>query len=279
MAKNISKIAAIALASATMVSTLAMTVNALDVTDGKATGAIYKAVVTTTLSNGATQTTTTYYTNKTKVPEGATVTTITDITSVTEFKKGTSIYINPDGSITTTDNGTDAYTTASKPSTSTGGTVSNGSVVYTTPGVSYRTPSDTVYKSDSTGMYYPNLSALQSVEGAGATYTSYTASTKYSSTNCYFDPTTGLYSNKGNTTYSYLINGGSSSTSASDSTSIYKVGNYYYPTYSAAYSAANGQSTLITWIKDYTTAPTNFFSEVTGAFYNTYAAALNASNG
>ncbi len=271
MAKNISKIAAIALASATMVSTLAMTVNALDITDGKATGTIYKAVVTTTLDNGATQTTTTYYTNKTKVPEGATVTTISDITSVTEFKKGTSIYINDDGSITTTDNGTDAYTTASKPST---GTTTNSNATYSTPASAYRTPSDTVYFSQLTGMYYPNLSALQNVEGSHTNYSSYAATSKYSATNRFFDPITGSYTATSANTYSYAVSG-----SISDSTSIYKVGNYYYPTYSAAYTAAGGNSNLISWVKDYTTAPTNFFSEVTGAFYTTYAAALSASNG
>ncbi|MBR4097238.1 MAG: hypothetical protein IKK42_08060, partial [Oscillospiraceae bacterium] len=155
------------------------------------------------------------------------------------------------------------------------GTTTGGNITYTTPSSAYRTPSDTIFKSDITGMCYPNLSALQNVEGVHTNYSSYTATSKYSSTNRFFDPISGMYTSYSTNTYSYAVSG----TTTTDSTSIYMVGSYYYPSYSAAYSAAGGNSSLITWIKDYTSAPTNYFSEVTGSFYTTYAAALSASGG
>lgn len=280
MAKNISKIAAIALATATMVSTFAMSASAVltESSDGKSvSGTVYKVEITTTDSNGIKKPTITYYTT-----EEAAKTAISAAGSTAKPKEvnvstiGKTIYVK-NGVVSTTESSSAAkYTTTGSSST---GSTTNGNVEYSKPSSSYRTPSDTVYKSDVTGMYYPNLKALQSVEGASATYTSYSASTKYSSVNCYFNPVTGTYTATSENTYSYVVNGGTTSSSTSDSTSIYKVGNYYYPTYSDAYSAAGGKSNLIVWIKDYSTAPTNFFSEVTGAFYSTYVAALDASNG
>lgn len=62
-----------------------------------------------------------------------------------------------------------------------------------------------------------------------------------------------------------------------EQSAVYKVGGYYYPTYSDAYSAANGNTDKITLVRDYTTLPNNYFSEVTGSFYNSYDDALKAS--
>ena len=226
--KNMSRIAAIALAGATVISTIGMTVSALDVTDGKATGAIYQAVVKETLPNGATQTTTTYYTNKDKAPAGATVTTIADITSVKEFKAGTTIYLNNDGSITTTDNGSTAYKTVAT-STNSGST---GSI--SAPSSSYRYASEYVYLSAATGTYYPNLKALQAAEGVGVTYTTYKPSLSYSSTNCYFDPEVGLYFSYANSENAYKV---SSSVSYSYST---PASAYRYPSSYSYYSYETG---------------------------------------
>jgi len=62
-----------------------------------------------------------------------------------------------------------------------------------------------------------------------------------------------------------------------DQSAVYKVGIYYYPTYSAAYNAANGNEDIITKIRDYTVVPYDYFSQVTGSFYSKYADALKAS--
>lgn len=273
MAKNISKIAAIALASATMVSTLAMTVNAAEVnTDGKLVGKVYIVTTTTTNADGLPQKVETIYATEEAAKTAAGTDgkyTTADVTTL-----GSKVYVTG-GIISKTDNGGTAYDTAKSSTTGTGST--GGNVTYTAPSSAYRTPSDTVIYSQITGMYYPNLGALRNVEGSHTNYSTYTATSKYSATNRFFDPITGSYTATSANTYSYAVSGSTSSTS--DSTSIYKVGNYYYPTYSAAYSAANGNSNLISWVKDYTSAPTNFFSEVTGVFYTSYAAALSASNG
>lgn len=271
MAKNISKIAAIALASATMVSTLAMTVNAAEVnTDGKLVGNVYIVTTTTTNADGLPQKVETIYATEEAAKTAAGTDgkyTTADVTTL-----GSKVYVSG-GIISKTDNGGTAYDTAKSSTTGTGS--ASGTVTYTTPSSTYRTPSDTVYYSQITGMYYPNLSALRSVEGNHTDYSSYTATSKYSATNRYFDPITGSYTSSSANTYSYAVSG----TTSSSTTAIYKVGSYYYPSYSAAYTAAGGNSNLISWVKDYTTAPTNFFSEVTGTFYTTYAAALSASNG
>lgn len=271
MAKNISKIAAIALASATMVSTLAMTVNAAEVnTDGKLVGNVYIVTTTTTNADGIPQKVETIYATEEAAKTAAGTDgkyTTADVTTL-----GSKVYVSS-GIISKTDNGGTAYDTAKSSTTGTGST--SGTVTYTTPSSTYRTPSDTVYYSQITGMYYPNLSALRSVEGNHTDYSSYTATSKYSATNRYFDPITGSYTSSNANTYSYAVSG----TTSSSTTAIYKVGSYYYPSYSAAYTAAGGNSNLISWVKDYTTAPTNFFSEVTGTFYTSYAAALSASNG
>ena len=67
-------------------------------------------------------------------------------------------------------------------------------------------------------------------------------------------------------------------TKTPDQTAVYKVGSYYYPTYSAAFNAANGNEDIITKIRDYAVLPYDYFSQVTGSFYSKYADALKASN-
>ncbi|MBQ3162655.1 MAG: hypothetical protein IJC04_11095 [Oscillospiraceae bacterium] len=66
-------------------------------------------------------------------------------------------------------------------------------------------------------------------------------------------------------------------TKTPDQTAVYKVGSTYYPTYSAAYSAAAGNADIISLVRDYTNLPDDYFSQVTGSFYSTYDAALKAS--
>lgn len=279
MAKNISKIAAIALATATMVSTFAMSVSALTTNDAEThvSGVVYPVTKEVEVTHGVTKNVTTYYTDETAATtaNGGTAVTGVNVTTL-----GSTVYVLSDGTVSKTQpetgtEGTDFFKYSTSASTTSGGTTTGGTVTYTTPSSTYRTPSDTVYYSQITGMYYPNLSALRSVEGNHTDYSSYTATSKYSATNRYFDPITGSYTSSSANTYSYAVSG----TTSSSTTAIYKVGSYYYPSYSAAYTAAGGNSNLISWVKDYTTAPTNFFSEVTGTFYTTYAAALSASNG
>ncbi len=270
MAKNISKIAAIALAGATVFSTIGMSVSALDVTDDKATGTIYKAVVTTTLENGATQTTTTYYTNKDKAPAGATVTKITDITTVTDFKSGTTIYLNDDGSITTTDNGSMGYTTAKL--SSAGGSTGSNVILPTT----YRYASEYVYRSSFTGTYYPNLKALEAAEGVGATYTSYKPSIGYSSTYCYFDPETGLYFTYANSDYAYKVTSGSSYTYATPSVAYRYPSSYSYYSYNtdryypnlAALQSVEGKNATYKTVKPAVSYSStyNYFNPITGSY-------------
>jgi len=276
MAKNISKIAAIALASATMISTFAMNASAVltSSSDGKSvSGTVYKVDIKEKDSNGIEKTTTTYYTTEEAAKTALTAAGSTaKPTEVNVTTIGKTIYVA--GGIVSTKESTGAakYTTTGSTST---GTTTGGNVTYTTPSATYRTPSDTVYYSALTGFYYPNLAALQNVEGVHTDYSAYTATTKHSSTNRYFDPVTGMYTSSSANSYSYAVSG----TSTTDSTAVYKVGSYYYPSYNAAYSAANGNTSLISWVKDYTSLPSNYFSEVTGTFYSSYAAALDASNG
>lgn len=276
MAKNISKIAAIALATATMVSTFAISTSAVlkESNDGKSvSGTVYKVDITKADSNGIEKTTTTYYTT-----EAAAKTALSNAGSTAKPKEvnvstiGSTVYVE-DGIVSTKKSDTATkYTTTGSTSS---GTTTGGNVVYSTPSSTYRTPSDTVYYSALTGMYYPNLPALQNVEGTHTDYASYTATNKYSPVNRFFDPFTGSYTSSSSSTYSYAVSG----TSTTDSTAVYKVGSYYYPSYNAAYSAANGNTSLISWVKDYTSLPSNYFSEVTGTFYSSYASALDASNG
>ena len=161
-------------------------------------------------------------------------------------------------------------TTGSSTGTTTGSTTNSSSVGL--PVATYRTASDTAFKSTVTGYYYPNLSALRSVE-PNATYTTSSVAVPYSSTNCYFDPVLGYYTSANTTGYAYVVSKGT----VSEETAVYKVNGYYYATYTAAYNAANGNSNLIQLWKDYTTLPSNYFSQVTGSFYSTYADALKAS--
>ncbi|MBQ8175804.1 MAG: hypothetical protein IJ035_02050 [Oscillospiraceae bacterium] len=270
MAKNISKIAAIALAGATAVSTLAISASAATVNkDGKLEGKVYIVTTTTTNADGLPQTVETIYATEDAAKAVSTTYSSVDVTTI-----GSTVYVSG-GIISATDNGGTAYTTVK--SSTTGSGTNTGNVVYSTPSSTYWYYSNTVYYSALTGMYYPNISAMQNVEGVHTSYTPYTTNSGYSSTNRFFDPYTGTYSSSSSSGYSYAVSG--STTSTNDATSIYKVNGYYYPTYSAAYSAANGNTSLINWVKDYTSAPTNYFSEVTGSFYSSYASALAASNG
>lgn len=155
-------------------------------------------------------------------------------------------------------------------SSTTTDTTSNASIGL--PASAYRTSSDTAFKSAATGFYYPNLAALRSAE-PNASYTTSTVAVPYSSTNCFFDALLGYYTSSNSTGYAYVVSKGTSS----NETAVYKVNGYYYATYTAAYNAAGGNTNLIQLWRDYSTLPSNYFSQVTGSFYNTYAEALAAS--
>lgn len=146
---------------------------------------------------------------------------------------------------------------------------------YSTPASAYQTASDKVYYSILTQMYYPNLNALLSVEGSHIYYYFITPSVPYSATNCYFDPHTGLYNPNPSALNSYKVTG---TTSTTDETAVYLVNGLYYASYTTAYNAANKDASKITYVRDYTTLPSNYFSQVTGLFYTTYQLALTASN-
>ncbi|MBQ5319458.1 MAG: hypothetical protein J6K17_10210 [Oscillospiraceae bacterium] len=156
------------------------------------------------------------------------------------------------------------------------GTGSTSGGVYSEPAAAYKYADTNVYYSKLNNCFYPNLKALQSVEGIHSNYTVGKPSTPYSSTNCYFNVSNGSYVSY-KTDYTYLVTGPSSTTTTQYGS--YKVGSYYYSTYAEAYAAANNNANLITTYSTYTTVPNNYFSNVTGAYYSTYSAALYASNG
>ncbi len=172
-----------------------------------------------------------------------------------------------DGAYQLSATGTTTGTTTGSTSTNTTSDASIG-----LPAAAYRTSSDTAFKSAATGFYYPNLSALRSAE-PNASYTTSTVAVPYSATNCFFDALLGYYTSANSTGYAYVVSKGTSS----NDTAVYKVNGYYYPTYTAAYNAANGNTNLIQLWRDYSTLPSNYFSQVTGSFYSTYADALKAS--
>ena len=77
-------------------------------------------------------------------------------------------------------------------------------------------------------------------------------------------------------------NSSSSSSSSKPKThtenAVYRVGVFYYPTWSSAYAAAGNDESVPVWYYDYTNVGA-YFSRLTGNFYSTYEAALSASGG
>ncbi len=129
--------------------------------------------------------------------------------------------------------------------------------------------------------WYPNLSALRAVWGSATAVNTRVPSPAYSATYCWFDPTDGNYyttsqASNGYHPYAVLV---SSGTSASNTEyAIYRVDNgYYYYSWSSACAAAGNDTSRITFIRNYTTAG-NYFSRLTGNFYNYYEDALYSSN-
>ena len=183
----------------------------------------------------------------------------------------------------TTDNN---YTTesgsSSSSSSSSSSTTTTTDVKYSTPASSYRTPSNTVYRSSATGMYYPNLAALRSVEGSDVSYTTRTPSTYYSSTYCYFDPVDGTYraSNTGSYTYKvtsndtttadysdpyyyWYINQGYTTTTSSDSSSA-TMGKKSGWTAIAKSLSSTKSGTVTVKINDEDTIPSSVMSAIKG---------------
>lgn len=262
--KTISKIAAIALAGATVVSTMGIAASAAQVEDGKLSGDVYVVVTTEKNSDGLDEKVTTYYANEADAKAASSNYSKLNVSSL-----GATVYVK-DGKVykTNVTGSTEYKTSSSSTSTVTG--------QYQIPSL-YRYSSPTVYFSNVTNTWYPNLESLKAATGT----TKFTSSkpSNYSSTECWFDPENGKYHTE---TVGLLLDNAvkisQGSVSTTDSTSVYLVGGKYYPTYASAYSAANGKTSLITWVSDYSTLPTNYFSSVTGKFYTTYSAALSASN-
>ncbi len=266
MAKiNMSKIAAIALAGATALSTVVMSASATltKSDDGKSvSGTVYKVVTVITDTDGIETPVTQWYTTesaaKTAAGEDGTVTTV-NVTSV-----GSTVYISGGIVYDTETEGATAYKTTGSTTTTT--TPSTNTAA--TPNSTYRYYSSTIYYSRSSGFYYPNLAALQNVEGTNVEYFSYTTSTPYSSTNRFFDPETGKYTSTP-TEYGYAV------TASSTITTVYRVNNKYYRTYSEALAAANNIAGYVYATTTDTTG--NYFSHTTGKYYTTYNAAYAAS--
>lgn len=262
--KTLGRFAAVGLAGLTALPSFVMSASALTISQGNiASGDVYKVVTTT-----ATGTTTVYYQN---FVSGATAVNV-----VTEFGANVKLYINNGIVSTVKSDGATEVTTSSDavtPGTDSGSTTTP---TYTTPAPAYQTASDKVYYSILTWMYYPNLSALQSVEGSHTYYSYTTPSVPYSATNCYFNPHTGTYSSNSSAADSYKVTGSASTTT--DETAVYLVNGLYYASYTTAYNAANKDTSKIKYIRDYTTRPSNYFSQTTGLFYTTYQLALTASN-
>lgn len=278
--KNISKIAAIALAGATAFSTLAMTVSAdLNLsTDGNSvSGTVYKYVYNKKVGEGITQPVTVYYTTK-EAAAAAKEATNGTYSSVSVTTVGTYVTVS-DGVVTKVESGTTgAYKTTG--STSTGTTDTSTSI-----STAYRYATDTVYYSTLTNTYYPNLAALKYAEGSHTSYTTSKPGIAYSSTNCYFDPTTGVYYSYPLSSASYIV---SSSSNATYSTplssyrypSTYSYYSYdtgmYYPNLNALKSVEGSNATYKTVVPATAYSSTYcYFNPITGSYTSS---ALNSSS-
>lgn len=266
--KTISKIAALALAGATVISTMSIVASAADELkvdlNGKLVGDVYKVVTTTLDANNIPVEEIVYYT--TEAAAGANY-TVVDVTTL-----GSIVYVK-NGQVSKTNNGGTKYTTATS-------SASLGTTTHTIP-TTNRYATDKAYYSEAKDTWYPNLDSLKAATGS-TKYDAVHNTSNYSSTYCWFDPEEGYYYTEaqanGLVNAVYIPKSVTTQTTT-DSTSVYKVGDRYYPTYSAAYSAAGKNANLIEWIRDYTTLPTNYFSNITGNFYTNYTSALAASNG
>ncbi len=223
--KNISRIAAIALAGATVVSTLAVSASAASInTDGKMYGNVY--LVTTQVENaaGVMEDVKTYYAN-----EDDAKATGAKYSSVNVTTLGSTVYVE-DGKVYQKNPGsaTEYKTTGSSSST--------GSTTGSTTGViyAYKYASDYVYYSYVTNTYYPNLAALRYAEGNHISYDYKTPATSYSSVNCYFDPVTGTYHSYALSSSAYQVAPNSNISYSTPSTS------YRYPSAYSYYSYTTG---------------------------------------
>lgn len=128
--------------------------------------------------------------------------------------------------------------------------------------------------------WYPNLPALRAVWGSAVAVNSKTPNPGYSTSLCWFDPTDGNYYtaaqvNSGYHPWAVLVSYGA--TTSNTEYAVYRVDNgYYYHTWSSACAAAGNDTSRITFVRNYTSAG-NYFSRVTGSFYNYYEDALYAS--
>ncbi len=276
--KIFGKVAAVSLAGLMTIPTVCVAASALDSNSGVASGYVYKVVTTTTGANGVTTTSTAYYSSESIANANKGTGTVTPMNVTSVFGYGSTIYVSANGVVSTQN------TTGSTKYTTTTGGSSDTSSVY----IAYHYASNTgLTYLGSNGLYYPNLSSLYA---AGVTleqqvktdYSYELAKSTSPDGNVYFNPANGQYSSVKETADCVLIYGVSSSYndhyySNYDTYDVYKVNGVYYPTLSAALTAAGNDYSKIEKVADYSAPKTNYFSKVTGKYYTTYEAALAAS--
>ncbi len=293
--KTIGRLAAAGLAGITAVSTMGIAASAdVSVVNGVASGTIYAVTVSsttiiggTTINNGSE---TRYYTSQAAADAAAaaatgTVTKNYGQTVSSAFGSGTTVYISSDGN--------EISTSSSKVGTGyrtyrTSGTSTPTNPNYYYGSVHYASSNNIAYV-DTNGKKWPNYHSLIA---AGQTYAStmslkntYTEIKNSSVTGVvYFDQLLGEFTTvpSNNTVeifgydnyqydYGYDYNN-------YDKYDVYRVNGVYYPTLSAAQSAA-GNYYRIEKVRDYSAPQTNYFCKKDGLYYSTYDAALKAGGG
>lgn len=291
--KTLGRIAAASLAAMTAVSAMSVTASAMVGNNGVASGSVYAVAITTPGSTGTdgvttpSTTQTVYYTSAETAAAaiaaltGGKTATSTETTVNAAFGNGATIYVAANGQITKENYGGTKYTTS-------------GTATTTTPTTgyyyNYASSTNNVYLG-SNGKWYPNLSSLYSAgtslsqtypRPSGTTYGD-VAGTSVTGV-VYFDRSTGEFSTSPTGDYVQIYGYSSSYDNYYyngyrdyDTYDVYRVNGVYYPTLSAALSAAGNDYSRITKVYDYSRPQTNYFSKVTGRYYATYADALAAS--
>lgn len=244
--KTLGRVAALSIAAITAVPTFSIVASALDVSFPE----VYKVTYAKTVS-GQPVMTTEYY--DTKAHADAVISTMVDasgnplkserVTNVASVFSGTSNKFNYDtitGLITPSASGAFTYKASSINMGGTGVNINNITARWADPTYSYR--------SEVTGTYYPNITAMQQAEPTlGSQYTLKTLADgeKWSLNNkCWFDYSQGVYTNSGIGTDIIYINNTGYTTSYSISTNnryasstVYVYGGVSYPNYESMVSS------------------------------------------
>lgn len=294
--KTIGRLAAASIAAMTAVSAISVSASAaFELNDAgtgvKSSSTVWKAQVD--IGNGVLQPQ--YFTQKAAADAAAASGTSTEVsvTTVNSSKVWVSagrVYASDPGS------GASAYNVVgSSGTTDPAGSGSGSSAAYVR--YPYAISSNVSYQGSS-GKWYPNRESLYYANESYILNTKQlTTSFTYSDNkqmadayggSVYFDTSNGTYTT-GSTATTVRISGVNDSFNDYlfndnhyydgyyyGTATVYKVGNIWYPTYSAAYSAAGNNASKITSSKSVQAAP--YFSRTTGLFYSTYDSALAASS-